>query len=100
MKKDILKVFNNKDKRFYCNIVKVSASGMTRKMRFYIIKQNKLVDITDFIAETSNLRLDKDYNLIIRGCGMYMCFSVLYDLYLQLNSKTPDQSKNLKCELI
>jgi len=100
MKKDILKVFNNKDKRFYCNIVKVSASGMTRKMRFYIIKQNKLVDITDFIAETSNLKLDKDYNLIIRGCGMDMVFNTLYNLYLDFKINEPYQSKNFNYKLI
>jgi hypothetical protein len=65
--------------KFYCNIVSVSRSGMTRKMSFYAHnpKYNELSNITYLIARITNYSLDKNHNLIVSGCGMDMVFSVV-----------------------
>jgi len=83
-KKDITEKINTvrgfKGSEIYCNIVKVSASGMTRKMKFYSIKENRLINITDEFAAICDYTMDKDYNLIVPGCGMDMVFSVITSL--------------------
>lgn len=65
--------------KVYCNITRVSRSGMTRKMRFYAInkKDNKLSNITHLIAEIADYKMDKNHDLVVNGCGMDMIFSVL-----------------------
>lgn len=65
--------------KVYCNITKVSRSGMTRKMRFYAIskKYNDLRNITYLISGIADYNMDKNHDLIVKGCGMDMIFSVL-----------------------
>lgn len=64
-------------KKVFCNIVSVSKSGMSRKMRFYIIENDDLRNITHLISEIAGYKMDNDYNLKVSGCGMNMIFSVL-----------------------
>lgn len=66
------------------NIKSVSKSGMTRKIDFYIVCNNKLIFINNLIAKIAGYRQDKNRSLIVGGCGMDMVFSVLYDFNMSM----------------
>ena len=60
----------------YCNVTKVSSSGMSRNIEFYAIKDNELMRITHLVAGAGDYPLT--YNgLRIGGCGMDMRFAAL-----------------------
>lgn len=102
-KKDIIKIFNDKtrNKKFYANIVSVSNSGMSRKIKYYIIKNNQLIDITSYICETVGYKEDsKTWALKVGGCGMDMVWDVLYNLQRTLQPKTKYQTKNISYNLV
>lgn len=72
----------HKGKKVIVSIKKVSASGMTRKMDFYVIEKvsygnDYLININDKIALIAGYKQDKNDYIIVRGCGMDMVFSVL-----------------------
>jgi len=63
------------------DVVHVSNSGMSRRVKFYYIENNKIQRATDAIGYLLNKGLD--YNLIdkgltVKGCGMDMVFHTLY----------------------
>lgn len=77
-KNDIKYFLKYKNKQIYVNIAKVSASGMTRKMRFYVLGKNKRLECINYeIATIAGYKLDRNGDLIVGGCGMDMVFSVL-----------------------
>lgn len=68
---------------FYIRVESVSSSGMSRKLKMAYIKNNKLYKISDrFILKLAGC----DKNGRISGCGMDMCFSAQYDLFIELHS--------------
>jgi hypothetical protein len=71
-----------KGKQVIANIEKVSASGMTRKMKFYFIdgKNDRLENVTSELCDLLDYKLDKNYCMVVGGCGMDMVFSVLSNL--------------------
>ena len=60
----------------YCNVTKVSPSGMSRTIEFYAIKDNELLRITHLVAGAGDYPLTGD-GLRIGGCGMDMRFAAL-----------------------
>lgn len=64
-------------KKIACNIVSVSRSGMTRRMRFYACVDDDMKEITYLIGAIAGYSQDKNHDLIVGGCGMDMIFSVL-----------------------
>lgn len=73
-----------KDKQIVCSIQSVSKSGMTRKMDFYFISDNRLIYCNKLIAEIAGYSRDKKGSLIVKGCGMDMIFSVLYNFNMSV----------------
>ena len=67
-------------KKVYANIVSVSASGMSRKMKFYITVDGEIRNVTYYIAGALKYNLTNDDCIRVGGCGMDMAFSVLSDL--------------------
>lgn len=57
-------------------IKKVSASGMTRKIKFYYEDYN----ITGHMANILDWGIDNNDCLIVKGCGMNMVFHTIYCL--------------------
>jgi hypothetical protein len=63
------------------DVVSVSKSGISRRIKFYYIKDNKIVRATNAI----NFLLNKGYKYIhneglrVSGCGMDMIFHTLYN---------------------
>lgn len=64
----------------YTNVLNVSSSGMSRKMRVYFVDgSGNIEDITFDVAQVLGYTL-RDYSMTVRGCGMDMGFSVVYNL--------------------
>lgn len=60
----------------------VSASGMSRNIDLYIIKDNRPVYLTGYASIILGYRLTKDRGMVVGGCGMdmiYHCVSTLCD---------------------
>lgn len=64
----------------------VSASGMTRHIDLYVMKDNKPVYLSGFASQVLEYkRADKgNYALIVGGCGMDMGFHLVYTLSRKL----------------
>jgi hypothetical protein len=58
----------------------VSRSGMTRKLSLYLLINNEPRHITHLVADALEWGLDKNYRLIVNGCGMDMHFHTVYSL--------------------
>lgn len=81
---DLKMLESMKDKQIVCSIQSVSKSGMTRKMDFYFITDNQLIYCNKLIAEIAGYNRDKKGSLIVKGCGMDMIFSVLYNFNMSV----------------
>ena len=57
----------------------VSASGMSRRLDVYAIKDNKPEYLTGWVANALEMRRYKN-GLVIGGCGMDVGFAVVYEL--------------------
>ena len=82
-KKETLKelkelVQNKNDNTIYATVTKVSSSGMSRRIKFYTIKNNELYNITRYIAIINNEKCNHN-GLLAQGCGMDMIFNELYN---------------------
>lgn len=67
----------------YANIRHVSASGMTRKISFYLVSGGELIDVTYHVANAVGYKVQNHhgFNVInVQGVGMDMAFKVTYDL--------------------
>ena len=80
---------------FYMRVESVSKSGMSRKIKFAYVKNNKIVSIED--KKILNLA-GCDKNGKISGCGMDMLFHSQYTLFMSLHKsyKKANYQKNLK----
>lgn len=63
----------------YTTVTKVSRSGMSRRIRVFIMRKNEPREITHLVAMALNLKRN-EYGLNIGGCGMDMGFKVVYDM--------------------
>jgi hypothetical protein len=73
-KKELLRYFKRKDANIYAIIRRVSSTGMTRYMDFYVIDKGAMRCITHRIADVLDWRIGKGDALIVTGCGMDMVF--------------------------
>jgi hypothetical protein len=77
----------------------VSRSGMQRQISFYIVNpsDNEVTNIDYYVSIVTDTKRAKNGALIVKGCGMDMGFSVVYDLGSILWSKgtdTPHGTRN------
>lgn len=78
---DHLRNLLNPGDEIYTQCQHVSASGMTRWLDIYVIKENKLHRITwDVCAAADFTFCDRRGQLKIEGCGMDMGFQAVYCL--------------------
>jgi hypothetical protein len=71
----------------------VSASGMSRNISAFCIKNNEIVELDYFIGRITGFKHSKNGGLIIKGCGMDMGFHLVYTLSRALyenNIQRPD----------
>lgn len=65
----------------YSIVRHVSQSGMSRQISFHIVEDGAIRDISFHVARALGYTLDRDrFALKVSGCGMDMCFSVVYSL--------------------
>lgn len=90
------------DNRVYCVLRHVSASGMSRRIDFYVIRENRPQYLTGLIGQALDYRLHDRGGLIVGGCGMDMGFHVVYSLSSALydSTKGSDGGYTLKSEWI
>lgn len=69
------------NKRVYADVVHVSASGMSRNIKFAAItKKGDYRPLTWYIAKALGYNLQQDGTIKVYGCGMDMIFNTLYNL--------------------
>jgi hypothetical protein len=67
--------------RLYCIIRHVSRSGMKRVISVKAMRNNEPVDISRAVAVLTDSAWDRDnYGVVVNGCGMDMCFGLVYDV--------------------
>lgn len=75
-----------KGETVYTILRHVSASGMMRHIDLYVIRDNKPVYISGFVARYLDRKTHKHGAVKIQGCGMDMGFALVYDLSMVLYS--------------
>ncbi len=82
-----LRAMLNPGDRITCTVLNVSQSGMSRSILLQIPVIDKYTcrlairDISWMVAKVIGARLDpKNGGVVMRGCGMNMCFAAVYSL--------------------
>lgn len=84
--RDGLKAMLPKGSRVHTLVRSVSSSGMSRRISVFAIIEGDLVDLDWHIekAGIAKRRANKE-GLYIQGCGMDMCFALVYGLAMALH---------------
>ncbi len=83
---DVLKNWDLLNSQFFVNIISVAKSGMSRKIRIYVLKDNRLLDCTYAISKIIRRSYDrKNHGIKVTGCSMNMIFHTLYTLSYQIH---------------
>ena len=71
-----------KNKRVYATVLHVSATGMSRVIKFIVItRKGSVLNINDLIHRITGYAWDRNYyGLRVYGCGMDMIFNTLYNV--------------------
>lgn len=76
-KEELIEVLDGRT-TVYSIIRRVSASGMSRVIDFYVIKNNSLYWLSGAISMVTFFKLDKNLRgLRVQGCGMDMTYHVV-----------------------
>lgn len=74
--------------KIYGNVVSVAKSGMSRKMSFYVVSNNEILNIDYLISQVLDYKQDKQTGAIIKkGCGFDPLFHTVSDLSKVLYDK-------------
>jgi hypothetical protein len=68
----------------YCVLRQVSASGMSRRIDFYAIKDGRPVWLSGYMSGLLSYKIHKRGGLVVTGCGMDMGFHVVCGLSFKL----------------
>ena len=84
----------HKQARIIASVASVSASGMSRKVKYgFIRKTGEIVDITRLFAKLYGAKVRSSYSgFKVNGCGMDMIFHVMYCIFYTLTPK-PEWNK-------
>ena len=86
---EALKKLIGRNYKVYTSCDHVSASGMTRNISCYIAKGGDIIDITWHVARVLEYKRNRDNGgMVVRGCGMDMGFSVVYNLSCAMYPRT------------
>jgi hypothetical protein len=66
--------------KVYGIVRKVSASGMSRNIDLYVIRNNEMVYLTGCAAKILGWKLAKDRGMVVSGCGMDLVFHTVSTL--------------------
>jgi len=72
----------------YTLVTRVSASGMSRDIKVFMVFKGKITNITFHIARVLGYRQDEHTDALkVKGCGMDMGYHVVYSLSYALHGK-------------
>jgi len=81
-------LFKKADYKAFCCLRHVSSSGMLRRISVFVIVDNEPICLDWYIEQIGLYkRHHQKQGLVVRGCGMDMGFSVVYDLSRALYPK-------------
>jgi hypothetical protein len=85
--------------KIIATIASVSASGMSRKIKFgFVRKTGEFVDITRIFAELYGAKVRSSYSgFQVNGCGMDMIFHVLDSIFYTITPKSERSKYNFFC---
>jgi hypothetical protein len=67
--------------QIYCSLVSVSSSGMSRKIKLLIARNNKIINLSWWAARAMERKFDdKSDSIKVNGYGMDMGFELVYSL--------------------
>lgn len=78
-KVELLKMIKPGDS-VWCNVVSVSRSGMSRTIKFYIVNDGRIRNISGYVATLTGSQWAKNGGVKFNGCGMDMRFHGVYSL--------------------
>ena len=77
-----------KDETVFTTTLHVSKSGMTRLIKFFVIRDNSPLYLTNTIIEKLGYKPNKHWDsIVVRGCGMDMGYHVVHNLSYALFGK-------------
>lgn len=74
---EMLKSIKPKD-TVWTDVVSVSASGMSRTIKFYIVDSGRIRDVSGYVASLTDSTWAKNGGVKFDGCGMDMGFQGVY----------------------
>ena len=87
MKEEAIKTWNEQFENVdtvWVTTRSVSRSGMSRKLSLYVVQEGELVNVTSLVSRITGMKMSKEWELIVKGCGMDMHFHVVYGLSREL----------------
>lgn len=80
--KELRRVGVRPGKIVYTLVTHVAKSGMSRRMRLFVVRKGEVVPITYSVAKAVGFTLKRngDNEIVVGGCGMDMGFHVVYSL--------------------
>ena len=66
--------------KIYYLVMRVSKSGMSRRIRFFISIDGEIQDISFFVARSLDYAFKCDEGVLLKGCGMDMGYHVVTQL--------------------
>lgn len=82
VKQDLLDILGDK-REIVTLVTKVARSGLSRRMRVFVVKNDNLTEITCQVSKILDLK-NNDDGLLVKGCGMDMRFWLTCELSLKL----------------
>jgi hypothetical protein len=83
-----------KGRKIFAQITSTSRSGMSRRIKFFVLDTDRKTDISEYIANVVGYKYDWDKGLLVGGCGMDMIFSVLSNLNYAMAEMTTGKTIN------
>ncbi len=81
------------DGKIYAHVVSVAKSWMSRRIKFYLVEDWQIVNVSNEIADVTGNKYDWDKGIFVSGCGMHMIFATLYNYLLNKGYKHADWSQ-------
>lgn len=78
----------------YTSVTSVARSGMSRRIRVYVVDNGEIRSITHLVAAFLGYSSDPDRGMLVRGCGMDMGFHVVYSLSRAFHGGRADMGLN------
>ena len=85
--KEMLAKFAPAGTTVYTKVLHVAKSGMSREIALYVVHNGEIVEISAWVAYVAGFSFNRDrFAVKVGGCGMDMCFHVVYTLANKLYS--------------